>query len=152
MSEPAKPGTGGAMLPLNLRLAGWIRRLALPCVLLGGLWLWRGYGMLTVPAGMDTLPDTHPPGTRCLVEKRPRHVVAGAVVFVDVSAGTPDDGEAGTVLLRVVETTPDGRVTLAADNTASPWASLVRQPLPESAIRALVLVTFLPMPQVPDGR
>ncbi|MEZ5965436.1 MAG: hypothetical protein R3F56_16505 [Planctomycetota bacterium] len=131
-------------LPWNLRLARGIRRLTLPLALVGGVVLQRGYGVRTVPIGMDTLPDTHPPGTRCLVDKRPSHVVVGAVVFAEVPGGT--------VLGRVESRFGDDRLQLAADNDASCFADLLRAPVPLRAVRGLVLVTFLPEPEVPRGR
>lgn len=132
-----------ASLPWTLRLARWTRRLALPLLLVGVVSLWHGYGMLTVPAGMDTLPETHPPGTRCLVAKHPRHLVAGAVVFAEVAAGT--------VLGRIAAV--DGEMLLlAADNQASRYAAWLPTHVPRRAVRGLVLVTFLPEPKVPLGR
>jgi len=133
-----------ARLPLSLRLARRVRFLGLPFVVLGGLWLWRSYGMLGVPSGMDTLPSTHPPGTRCLVDKHPHTIVPGAVVFAEAGGGL--------VLGRVAEVTPSGQLRLEAENAASRWAYLLADPVPMGAVRGLVLVTFLPAPEVPRGR
>ncbi|HLU38203.1 MAG TPA: hypothetical protein VK081_02385 [Planctomycetota bacterium] len=129
-------------VPFPLRAAKVVRRLALPVVLLGGLLLWRNYGMFTVPEGMDTLPDSHPPGTRCLVEKRPSRVRPGSVVFVEARGGI--------LLSRVDAVLPGDRILLAHENPRSRFADLQDQPFPLSAVRALVLVAFVPTPEVPS--
>jgi hypothetical protein len=132
-------------LPWNLRLARLVRRLALPAVVVAGILLWRSYGVIGVPDGMDTMPQTHPPGTRCVVAKRPGKVVSGAVVFVDVPGG-------GTLLARVVAVAPDGSLAVAPDNPATRFAAALRAPVPPAAVRGLVLVALTPTPEVPVGQ
>jgi hypothetical protein len=141
MVEATSPARSA--LPWNLRAACWTRRLALPVCLAGALVLWANYGLLAVPEGMDTLPDSHPPGTRCLIEKRPRRLRPGAVVFVDVHGGT--------VLARVRAVT-DAGVELAHDNEHSRFAALAGQTFPLAAVRGLVLVALTPTPEAPHGR
>lgn len=149
MSELApNPAHGSAtdpQLPLNLRLARLVRRLALPCILIGGFALWYSYGVLDVPAGMDLMSDTHPPGTRCVVAKHPRALPRGAVVFVDMPP-------VGTLIARVEAVLSDGQVLLASDNPDSRFADWLQTPVPPAAVRGLVLVAFAPPPQVSLGK
>lgn len=142
-----QPKPPAIVQPWTVRLAAKIRRLALPIVLLGSLLLWFNYGMLGVPSGMDTMIDSHPPGTRCLIAKRPSSVRQGAVVFVDLPQG-------GTLLARVAAVDDRGNLSLSCDNPRSPYARELDElgAVAPSAVRALVLVAFTPTPGAPGGR
>ena len=143
MRDAHPPGRDRSVLPWNMRAARMVKRLALPFMLGGVVLLWMQYGVLTVPDGMDTMPDTHPPGTRCLVEKTPRRVPVGAVIFVDVRGGT---------MLSRVDALTEGGIMLKHDNTHSRFADLQERPVPLSAVRGLVLVSLSPTPEAPRGR
>jgi hypothetical protein len=69
------------------RLRPWITRIGLVLAVAGILLFLRTYGVLTVPPGMDTLPE-FPPGTVCVIEKWPGEVPIGAAVFVEVDDGS----------------------------------------------------------------
>ena len=142
-----RPKPPAIVQPWTVRVASRIRRLALPIVLLGSVALWFNYGLLGVPIGMDTMLDTHPPGTRCLIEKRPSRVRQGGVVFVDLPDG-------GTLLARVAAVDDQGRISLACDNPRSRYRELADElgAIDPSAVRALVLVAFTPTPGAPGGR
>jgi hypothetical protein len=127
----------------TVRVARLLRRGIAPAAIVGFLLLYAMYGVLSVPAGMDTMPDSHPAGAVCVIAKRPSRVTVGAVVFVDV------DG--GTLLTRVAEV-GDRDIAVRHDNPQSRFgdgSELGR--LPIGAVRGLVLTTFLPS-AVPRGR
>lgn len=127
------------MNPFLLRR--WVLRAGV--VLLGGfvVWLVTLYGIVRVPAGMDTLPGTHPPGTICFVRRSPRRISLGehgAVVFLRVPGG-------GTVLTRVIRIDERGMLHVRHDNRRS---RLLRYedmgPFPVDAVAALVLTQLVP--------
>lgn len=122
----------------------WMLRTGWLAVAASGVWMYLSYGLLRVPAGMDTMPDTHPPSTLCLIQKRPSQVPRGAVVFLDVEGGA-------TLLTRVVGTAPDGALTIQHDNRASRFAHLEREAFTLADVRGLVVTMFVEDPQgVPD--
>ncbi len=111
----------------------WVVRLGIPVLIVSIVVLYVNYGLLGVPQGMDTMVDTHPPGTLCLIQKRPSSVTPGAVVFVDL-----DDG--GTVLSRVVEVSDDETFTIRHDNRKSVFLYLEeRGPYRVDAVRGIVV-------------
>ncbi|MEM7203204.1 MAG: hypothetical protein AAF628_23280 [Planctomycetota bacterium] len=122
----------------SLSLARLMRRSTGPVAILCLVLLWWHYGLLRVPVGMDTLPDSHPPRTVCLIDKRPSRLQPGAVVFVSL----PD----GSVLLsRVAEALADGSVRIRHDNRDSRFRRLERLgPFAAAAVRGLVLTQFTP--------
>ena len=58
-----------------------LRRGLLPVAIVLGVMLGVNYGTIRVPAGMDTLPDEFPPGSLCVVDKRPGPPRVGEVLF-----------------------------------------------------------------------
>ncbi len=117
----------------TLQWAGRIRRAMLPLAIVLGVLLWWNYGTLTVPRGMDSMPD-YPPGTLCIIAKEPGNLAVGQVVFVDLGGGT--------VLTRITALDEE-TVTVRhdADDSALPDSDEVG-PLPRSAVRALLLTAF----------
>ena len=70
------------------RLRRWVVAASLGLLVVSCIYLFLRFGSITVPAGMDTMSGTHPPGTWCLVEKTPRVLVAKrSVVFIEVEPG-----------------------------------------------------------------
>ena len=127
------------------RLRPWVTRIGLVLTLVLVVLFLRTYGMLTVPPGMDTMPD-YPPGTLCVIEKRPAEVSVGAVVFVDV-----DDGS----LLTRVAAVADGEFQVRHDDPHSRFARLQGEGLgwmPFERIRGLVLTGFVPERTRDEGR
>ena len=113
-----------------------MRRLALPAVLVAGVVLYVSFGVLRVPRGMDTMPETHPGGTICVIDKRPGPVSEGWVVFVDLSDGA-------SVLTRVAAVHDDGSFEIRHDNRQSKFGYLERLgPYPASSVRGQVLSAF----------
>lgn len=109
--------------------------LALVAGSVGAMCLW--YGLLTVPRGMDTMMDTHPPGTVCLIQKTPGGVVADAVVFVDLPEGA-------TVLSRVARVLADGSFEIRHDNRESVFRHLEDLgPFWPADVRGLVVTMFV---------
>ena len=118
-----------------------MRRLALPAVLVAGVVLYVSFGVLRVPRGMDTMPETHPGGTICVIDKRPGPVSEGWVVFVDLSDGA-------SVLTRVAAVHDDGSFEIRHDNRESPFVHLEeRGPFAVPAVRGLVLTALDVEPQ-----
>ncbi len=111
------------------------RGILLAVIILGTL-LYTQYGLLRVPAGMDTMPDSFPPGTLCLIEKSPSVVIPQkSVVFVDLPQG-------GTVLTRVVEIVGDDLI-VQHDNPKSGLGFPGGKGAVElSWVRGLVLTAF----------
>ena len=92
---------------------------------------------LRVPEGMDTMPDTHPPGTICLIEKAPSSLEEGSVIFIDL----PDRS---TLLTRVAAVHDDGSVSIRHDHRASGFVYLeAKGPYPRGAVRGLVLTMLV---------
>ncbi|MBK8976820.1 MAG: hypothetical protein IPM29_12955 [Planctomycetes bacterium] len=117
----------------TLRAAGLMRRALLPVAVLLALLLWRSYGTLRVPDGMDTTPAV-PPGSLCVIEKSPGDLRPGQLVFAELGGGL--------VLSRIRAVDADG-VLLENDSRSSRLPdSRQLGPVPRSAIRALVLSTF----------
>lgn len=119
------------------RLRPWVTRIGLVLTLVLVVLFVRTYGMLTVPPGMDTMPD-YPPGTLCVIEKWPGEVQIGAVVFVEV--------EDGSLLTRVAAVT-DGTFQVRHDDPRSRFSRLQGEGLgwlPFARIRGLVLSGFVP--------
>lgn len=131
----------------TLGAARVVRRLMLPIAALLALWIYLTVGFLRVPKGMDTMPETHPAGSMCLIDKRRSSVREGTVVFVDV--------QGGTLLSRVTERGEDF-VRLAHDNRDSQLPSgdnLGAVPL--ARVRGVILAVFGPESDsgnLPDGR
>ncbi len=125
----------------TLKAARLMRRLMLPFAVVLALWIYLSVGFLRVPMGMDTLPETHPEGSLCLIDKRSGAVQPGAVVFADVRGGT--------LLSRVVSRN-NGFVVLQNDNSSSELPdSDELGPFPLGAVRGVVLAVF---PPEPDGK
>lgn len=119
----------------------------LPFALLCGLALWLCFGLLRVPAGMDTTPAV-PPGSTCVIDKRSGAAQVGSLVFVDVPGG-------GTVLSRVREVAADGGLLLRHDNLESRLPdSRALGALPRTALRGTVLTVFVPdtTSELPGGK
>ncbi len=131
----------------TLRAAQLMRRLMLPAAVVVALWVYLTVGLLRVPLGMDTLTETHPEGSLCVIDKRSASVQTGAVVFVDALGGT---------LLSRVSSRDDGFIRLRHDNRGSAFPDGEELgPLPISAVRGVVLAVFLPetdLRDLPHGR
>lgn len=118
----------------------WLVRLSVVVVAASVVLMYLSYGLLSVPRGMDTMPDTHPPGAVCLIQKWPSTVAERAVVFVDVEGGA-------TVLSRVEKITADGKVSIRHDNRRSEFCYLeAAGPYDIDAVRGLVLTMFITEP------
>ncbi|GAB4143542.1 MAG: hypothetical protein Fur0037_11160 [Planctomycetota bacterium] len=120
-----------------MRLARIARRLAVPffagCLLL----LWLCFGAMRVHREMDTLSETVPPGSLCIVDKRAGSARVGDAVFVELEAG-------GILLSRVERETDDGLV-LRNDNDSSRWPdSRTLGPIPRRALLGTVRAVFPP--------
>ena len=140
--EPSPPSTKVQRRPPTIAAARVLRRAMLPMALAAALLFFWKFGTLTVPAGMDTLEELLPPGTVCVVDKRPWHVRPGAVVFVDLPDG-------GTLLSRVERVDGD-RLWLRHDNPKSRFADGEELgALSVDAVRALVLTAFASEPEGP---
>ncbi len=121
----------------TLRATRVAMRLGLPLFVASVALLWWFFGLLRVPDGMDSMLDTHPPGTTCIIWKTPRSVPVGAVVFCDV--------EGGSWLARVTAVAEDGGLALRCDNRASRFVALERaSSYPAAAVRGMVLTQFPP--------
>lgn len=108
--------------------------LALGCAAL----LWLCFGAMRVNQQMDTLIDTVPPGSLCIVDKRQGAAQPGDAVFVQLADG-------GILLSRVTARAADGSLTVRNDNRDSRWPdSASLGPLPASALRGTVRVVFPP--------
>ncbi len=131
----------------TLRAAKLMRRLMLPVAGLVVLWVYLTVGLLRVPVGMDTLTETHPEGSLCVIDKRSGSIHQGAVVFVDALGGT---------LLSRVSSRADGFIRLRHDNRGSAFPDGEELgPLPIAAVRGVVLAVFPPktdLPDLPHGR
>ena len=110
----------------------WVRRLGLPVLLVCAIVFFRMYWFVVVPAGMDTMPEVYPPGTTCVVQRDPAHLVAGSVVFLEVEAG------AAPILVRIARVQGD-RVYPLVDNPRSQFAGYAKGDYPLANVRALVL-------------
>lgn len=125
----------------TLKATRWVGRLGVPLLLVCALALYWHFDLLAVPEGMDTMPETHPAGTICLIEKSPSGLVQGSVVFVDLPDGS-------TVLTRVAAVFDDGAIAIRHDNRASVFCYLEQSnPYPATAVRGLVLTMFVGQPQ-----
>lgn len=105
------------------------------------------YGSWTVLAGMDTMPETYPPGSTCIIRKDPGFVKKGSVVMI----GLPG----GAVLLTRVERVEGDRIHIRHDNRESVFRHYENQSYPISDVRGLVLSALLPDPEgggVPGGK
>ena len=131
----------------SLKAARLVRRSILPVAIVLVVWIYLSVGFLRVPAGMDSMPQTHPEGSLCLIDKRRSAVQPGSVVFVDAFGGT---------VLSRVHSLHDGSIEVRHDNPSSQLPSgqnLGRLPL--SQVRGVVLAVFPPDPamkDLPDGR
>ncbi|MCA8944277.1 MAG: hypothetical protein KDB80_17055 [Planctomycetes bacterium] len=96
------------------RLRPWIRRAILVAVVVMAVLLYRNYGWLRVPAGMDTMPADCPAGALCIIAKQPSAVQPGSIVFVDLATG-------GTVVTRVQRVVGDD-IVVSNDNRNSRFA------------------------------
>jgi hypothetical protein len=126
----------------TVRLSRWIRRLALPVVLLALFFFYLHYGWQTVPGGMDTMPESAPPGAICAIDKRPAAVKApgpdhpGSLVFVEVPGG-------GVLLSRVSTVLADGSFQIRHENRKSSYLRFESQgPYPIERVQGLVLGVF----------
>jgi len=141
---PAVPG-GGAMTQRRetggawdtVRLSRWIRRLALPVVLLALLFFYLHFGWQTVPGGMDTMPQSAPPGSICAIDKRPTTLKAEtSLVFLEVPGG-------GVLLSRVSKLEPDGRFHILHENRKSKYLRFESMgPYSIDKVQGLVLGVF----------
>jgi len=120
----------------------WVRRLALPVLLVCAIVFFRSYWFVVVPAGMDTMPEVYPPGTTCVVQRDPAHLVAGSVVFLEVEDG------AAPILVRIARV-EGGRVYPLVDNPRSQFAGYARGDYPLTRVRALVLSGVPPEAETP---
>ena len=119
-----------------VRLTRWIRRLALPVVLLALFFFYLNFGWQTVPGHMDTMPESAPPGSICAIDKRPTTLKAKtSVVFLEVPGGV--------LLSRVSRIEPDGRFHIRHDNRESKYLSFESMgPYSVDRVRGLVLGVF----------
>lgn len=117
------------------RLSHFLRRGTLPVALVLGAALWLNYGTLRVPAGMDTLPGEYPPGSLCVVDKRPGTPRVGEVVFFD--------HRDGVLLSRVARIDGESLYVEHADTSRFPDGEDLG-PVPVGAVRALLLTAFVP--------
>ena len=122
----------------------WVKRLALPILLVCMIVFCRSYWFVVVPAGMDTMPELYPPGTTCVVQRDPGQLVAGSVVFVEVEAG------AAPILVRIARV-EGGRVHLLVENPRSQFAGYTKDDYPLSSVRALVLSGVPPEAETPSA-
>lgn len=130
-----KAGTATRRRVDPARLARRVRALTLPMALVMGFWFYRSFGILRVPAGMDSMPGT-PPGSVCIIDKRPSTAAVGHVVFVRAPGG-------GIVLSRVQSQTPAGSFVVLHDNPESALPdSRSFGPASPDAIVGVVLVLF----------
>ncbi len=121
----------------SLKTARFLRRCMLPVALICGALLFYNFGTLKVPKGMDTMMDSVPAGTTCLIQKRPSKVVVGNVVFVDLPRG-------GTLVTRVDEVRGD-RFTVRHENSSSRFGT--GESLGElsvAMVRGIVIASFIP--------
>ena len=132
MSQRREPG--GAWD--TVRLSRWIRRLALPVVLLALFFFYLHFGWRTVPAGMDTMPESAPPGSICAIDKRPTTLKAEtSLVFLEVPGGV--------LLSRVWRLEPDGRFQIRHANRESKYLRYESMgPYSIDKVRGLVLGVF----------
>lgn len=121
----------------TIRATRIVLRLGVMLLVLCAVVLYWNFGLLRVPAGMDTMTDTHPPGTLCVIEKAPSSLEEGAVVFIDLPDGS-------TVLTRVVTVHGDGSIAVRHDNRGSVFTYLeAHGPYRGAAVRGLVLTMFV---------
>jgi hypothetical protein len=117
------------------RVAKYVRRItpivAFVCV--GVLWL--NFGWLRVPAGMDTTPSA-PPGSLCIIRKRPGPAAVGSLVFANVPGG-------GVVLSRVVARDGDAVVLRHDDPDSRMPSSEHFGAVPDEEIAAVVISVLL---------
>lgn len=121
----------------TVRVSRWIRRAALPVVLLALLYFYLHFGWQTVPAGMDTMPQSAPPGSVCAIAKRPGRLEAGtSLVFLEVPGG-------GVLLGRVSSVEPDGRFQIRFENRESKYLRYESMgPYSLDKVQGLVLGVF----------
>lgn len=121
----------------TIRLSRWIRRLALPVVLLALFYFYLHFGWQTVPTGMDTVPTSAPPGSVCAIAKRPTTLEAGtSLVFLEVPGG-------GVLLSRVSKLEPDGRFHIRHENRESKYLRYESMgPYSMDKVQGLVLGVF----------
>lgn len=122
----------------------WVKRLALPVVLLGLILFFRSYWFVVVPEGMDTMPEVYPPGTTCVVQRNPAQVVEGSVVFLEVEAGV------APILVRIAKVA-NGRIHPLVENPRSRFAGYAKDNYPLSSVRALVLSGVTPDSGAPEA-
>ena len=135
-STPVERSMRSGRLWDTVKLSRWLRRLALPFVLLAFVWLYLSYGVRSVPTGMDTLPKSCPVGSFCAVQKNPTRVRVGSVVFVDVGRGA-------LLLSQVSALEPDGRFQIRHENRRSAFLQYETQgPYKVEQVRELVLGVF----------
>lgn len=129
------PKTGGAWD--TVRLSRWIRRLGLPIVLLALFFFYLNFGWQTVPSGMDTMPESAPPGSVCAIEKRPGTLKPGSsLVFLEVPGG-------GVLLGQVSSLEADGRFHIRFENRKSRYLRFESMgPYSIDKVQGLVLGVF----------
>ena len=119
-------------------LTRWVRRLAIPVLLIGLIAFLRSFWFFVVPPGMDTMPELIPPGSTCVVERNPTALVADkSIIFLEVEPG------AAPILVRVGRI-EDGRVFPVIDNPKSRFAGYANNSYPLQQVRFLVLGRFTP--------
>ena len=105
-------------------------------VLLALLFFYLHFGWQTVPGGMDTMPDSAPPGSICAIDKLPTTLKAAtSLVFLEVPGGV--------LLSRVSRLEPDGRFHIRHDNRESKYLRYESMgPYSIDKVRGLVLGVF----------
>ncbi len=120
----------------TVRLSRWVRRLALPAVLLGLFLFYLHFGWQTVPPAMDTMPESAPPGSICAIDKLPTGVKVGSVVFVEMPNG-------GVLLTQVSAVQSDGSFLIRHENRKSQYLGYESHgPYRIESIHGLVLGVF----------
>lgn len=128
-----------------MRLRRWVVRAALPIVLLCALLLFWLFGTVRVPAGMDTMIDTLPPGTVLLLMLHPSRVEPGSIVLLDLP-----EPIGGTLLSRVERVAADGSFSIRHDNRASRFVGLEQHgPFRMADVHGTVFTHFLGEPDLP---
>lgn len=117
------------------RLSYVLRRGLLPVAIVLGVLLGVNYGTIRVPAGMDTLPDEFPPGSLCVVDKRPGRPRVGEVLFFF--------HRDGVLLSRVARVEGDAVFFAHSDSSRFPDGEELG-PVPIQQVHALLLTAFVP--------
>ena len=122
----------------SMRAARLVRRV-LPFVAVGSaILLYTHFGVVKVPAGMDTMPRVAPPGSLCLIHKRPPALGVGSLVFVEL----PERDGGGTLLSRVSRVT-DAGIEVEHSNSGSRLPSSAQfGMLPRAAVRGVVITVW----------